>query len=711
MNRTRKLIIFGIAAGLIVIAGGSASARLTKWVIGGTNSPWARWAESMRAVDCISRPGAIQPKEFRPDENMVQFFFSGEKGVDWSPRSYLYAHFYRPHMPLVWHSTTGYYGEAYRQVDGSWSCDRDNSWNWPLHPRYRKIGHFYTIDFGVPVPANKFVFGPPQTDVLCPDWNIPFRDTYMRGYKVSAAKEWPEWLTEEPRGTLYPPGTEWYQYRHFSDLVVQNQENTQSPVVIEFPTQYLRLFRIQNTVEAPYSQAEIEVYGQGFVSEAIYTSKIIDLGEKANLGKICWKDSYWRRTEQGELEALPISERKVQVSVQTRVGKDDTPLVFHEYTDTGDLRVVSEEEWKKLKRHEPPKPIVPGLRGPVTDDKENWSSWSLPYARSGQQITSPGPRRYLQFRITIETEDFRQMARIDSVWFETSSPPLADKLVGEIALASDPSPAEAVAVVTAGMPTRFTYDVRANFTSPRQAGFDSLVVYLPSKAEFEELQMGNRDTLITVASRASLVEPGVYQDLLGRGNIYVDTSSPDKMTVFFPSQPVAYGSWDRLRLVFSTSVLVYGTRFPGMAWRTGTEELSQPIEPGDANEQVATDQLKVLVREESVGSVLEDVQITPQCITPNGDGANEQAIFSYKLLQVTDDVEVDLSIYDLSGAKVKTIYKGKQAKGIYQNGDAKFWKADDEEGKLVAPGLYIWQLSVESDKGVSYRKGTIAVAY
>ena len=685
-----------------------SSAKLSTWAVGTERRPWLQWAETMTAWDDTSSPGAIQLREFQPDENIVTSLFTGEMFVDWSPRAPAYSFRYEEGMPCVWIGTAGRAAEPGWQVaDGDWNT----TFAQYLVPFVVTIGSFYTIDLGALVPANRFVFGPAQEGLDAS--GKPRRENYMRGYKFSAGKEKPEWLDLEPTG-LYPPGTKWHQLRHFKELLIQNGENAESVVTLEFPTQYLRYFRIQNIVEARYEIAEMRVYGEGFASKASYTSNVIDLQQIANFGRLYWTAMKWRKNQQGILEPAP--DAKISISVETRSGKDDTPLVYHMYTKTSRLKIVDEETWWSLPWRWPWEPIKPYTQGPVTHDGENWSHWSVPsHLTPGEQIKSPGPRRYFQFRLTAQTQDFREMVRIDSLWFELSSPPLAEEMLGEVALLHESDPSEGTATVIAGEPATFTYDVRADFTSPLQAGFDSLQIDLPSHALFDSLQVGNKDTLITIACKDSILEPSVYKDLITGEKIYIDTSSPEKIVLYFPSQPIAYGSWDRLRLVFSTSVLVYGTQFTGKAWKSGTDNLPEPIQPGDANSQVTTNKLRVSVQEKSLGTVLDAVEVLPKTITPNNDGVNDEARFSYALFQITGQVQVKITIYDLSGSIIKTVYEGSQPKGVYKDENGIYscgvWKGEDQQDNLVPPGLYIWRISVETDRDTFDKLGTISVTY
>lgn len=626
--------------------------------------------------------GVLRPREFHRGENIVPTTFT--KYFEKNPLDPQY----KKGDPRAWQEMgmRGYSGtEYYMILDG----DPTTAYTFFLTGGDPVWG-FWTLDFGTPIPAYQFVFYPRQEglDYL----GSPSKENFMKGYKVSGGLGvgFPVYDVEGwPGGVGGVP--------HLEHILGYNAENDSSIVTIKFPTQFIRLFRLQNIADLPFEIAEIEIYADGFAAEATYTSKVIDLDRVLLLGTLGWAGSTWRRTEDGSLVPAPNAE--VSVAVETRSGRDDTPLVYHKTTNRrGKEEEITEEEYYHSGLSPPPTTTAYGLepnqQGSITYDTENWSFWSLPHSRSGEKITSPSPRRYFQFRITLRTSRVDELARVDSLWFETS-PPLVDEVVGEIAVLGDPTPSGEVARVAGGQRTTFTYDVKATL-SRGQKGFDGVEITVPSQATFKDLLMG--DPLVP----------------LPQDEYEVDTLDPSRLIVLFPSHRVVDGT--PLRVVFDTAVLVLGTPFAGAVFDSKGLDLPQPIKPGNAHDEVSTNKLYVLVTETSLeGGILSSVEVTPTATTPNGDGVNDEVGISYTLLQLTEEASIEISIYDLSGLRVRLVYAGKEMNGKYDQSSGpyrrKVWDGRDDEGDLVAPGLYVYRLSVRADEGIYTKAGTIAVMY
>lgn len=671
---TRALFLLAVLCGW-TMRWGVSEGKVEAWVVGG-QILWSAHG-SWVAVSDTTVPGSIQPREFNPNENIIPTLGRQHYG-----RTPLDNPEFRKgeHMRLYIGSSGA--GAAKLLID----ADSTTFDGWQLMGGPSATKYFVTLDTGFPVYANRFVFYPPQrgTDAF----STPYRESYMGGYELSASVVEPDFLPTEG-------GSEWSTQYHLLPNVLKRAPHNFDSIVEEiFPLQKLRFLRLRSTSEKGFVLAEIELYGEGFAPKAVYRSKVIDLDRPVNFGSIAWRGTtlrqrkMWERTEGrwevvgGDVKPVPGPDAPVSVTIETMSGTDPDPLVYHKIGDMLEEVVVTQSEYERL--YAPPSdpnlPILPEQRGSVTRDVDHWSLWANPV---GGKIASPGPRQFFQFQITLASESPWYFVRIDSVLFTYSSP-LARDILGEVAALRDPTPQENIPVVNAGEPITFTYDLRTEFDSPDQGGFDALRITVPPQTVFEALQMG--PSLQSVAPKDMVV-------------------TSDKLTVYLPDK-ITRDHHSPIRLIFTTQVLNYISRFVGEALDTQGADFPQSITPGDATDAVSTNTLTVLASESSLQEVLSSVALSPRCMTPNGDGVNDQAVISYTILQARE-AQVDIILYDLSGKHVMKFSSQGQPAGRYDRS----WDGRDEEGRLVPPGTYLCKVSVETDKGIAQTITPLVVVY
>ena len=289
----------------------------------------------------------------------------------------------------------------------------------------------------------------------------------------------------------------------------------------------------------------------------------------------------------------------------------------------------------------------------------------------------------LQFKFTIETEDPFAFGVLDSLAFEYA-PLLAKNVVGELSLLDQPDPPGGVVQIPTGVDTPFAYDVRAEFDAPGQGGFDAIEMDVPPNTQFVRLEMG--DPLAT-ATPDSVVQ------------------RPDKLIVYFPSRRITEDTNVPLRVVFRAAVFYSSVYFTGNVLNVVGDLLPQSITPGNANEEVSTNDFRVLAAGASL-DVLSSVQISPRAMTPNGDGAADQTTVSFNVAG-SQDAFISVEVYDVSGMKVSTLRSGRGGAGRY----SERWDGTDGDGDLVPPGIYLVRVEVDVDAGVFERTQIVSVLY
>lgn len=435
------------------------------------------------------------------------------------------------------------------------------------------------------------------------------------------------------------------------------------------PVQIVQL-EVISTVKA-WEIAEFEIFAKGFVPAATFVSDIIDLGDICAWGEIRWEGT----------PPKPRSGAKVLIS--TRTGTDNDPNIYFRKTGTADEETPYNDDGTLVDKafYLDTGRLPTPARGHVGYDYEHWSPWSGPYPfEEGRAfITSPGPRRFIQIRVDfINTSD--DGGSISKIEFDYSRPPSVTELSAEI------EPIE----VKPARNTLFTYAVKPTF-GPKDTGFNSLQIKTPVQINPDQIKV------VTVG--------GVKIDL---GQFPPDTTiSPPSLIVHFPK--IGRDQTGKVvKVEFESMVLRFGTSFDGSVFDSETDEVKQRAVPGDADPDLASSSLSV--RTILGGSLIAAVKSFPKIITPDGDGLNDELKVSFDLLQLTSPVPVSLRIYNFSGILIRTVYS--PGKTTLLSGQYSInWDGKDKEGSLVLPGLYIYQILVEADRGKEMKLGTVGVAY
>ena len=548
---------------------------------------------------------------------------------------------------------------------------------------YNALGTLVILNLGGSFGVNRLRFFPRNTVIESPA--TPYQSDFLRAFELYVN----DGSSFTKDGSII-----------WSPLLLEtDNENPVVDVTLD-PPRYVQSVRIRATSTVDFELDEIEVYGTGYLSEALYVSDIYDAGQPALWGKLRWiEEAIGNPTFSG-------------LQIRTRTGSDDNPFVFTR--KLGGQRDAEEipyslqnptEEMELAEYQTLPQRDASDLTwepGPVKDDLVNWSPYSTPYPASaangpGIDIASPSPRRYFQFQVSFQSGDLEAARLLKSLSFELLSPPFADRIVGEV------FPREAV--LAEG--TDFIYAVRPSMETSGLRGFNTIEIFTPVKVD-------NVSAVEILDSRGEVVSAHIFADSeesSDDGQFRIESVANDKFVVRFP---FVEEDDTLIRIHFRTQVLTYSTNFTAAVRISDEAEMSQAIISGDAASLSVDDNPDLsgtTVLSPSVlskGRLLDQVAAVPAVFSPNGDQVNDAAAIRYNLLSLDVPRPVTIGIYDLSGRLVRTVFSGNELNGRYDN---KSWDGRDDQGNLVPPGLYILQIVIEGDLQQDEQSRTVGVAY
>ena len=662
----------------------SATAQISHWQLGGSGLSWSENDTTRLFVDFTTTPGAIQPTYFTQDETVFSHIGNWAFWRDPSDRIFDYLDGETPRM-WKWN-----HGVPDPSENGSWLIDGDPiTYNPPKADRIEK--ETFTMDLAVSVPAVAFGFIPPSEGFRSD--GTPLETDFVPAFQVTAS------VAPEPpvlEGNVNP----------LSTVITDTKSNFEPHVRIDFTRQYLRFFRYRRTLSLLDEDAqaksgnvalaligsisEFQLFAQGVPRQAIYKTKVTDLGEPVNFGRLFWQATKFRMVNGTPVETPSAA---AQLKIEVRTGLDNDPAVYHEYMDTGLERVVSRDHYENALRtrfvritaasdlsERQPKP---GVRASIGYDSDNWTFWSAPFVESGQPISLRNGT-YLQFRVTMESDSFDDFVRLDSLWIETA-PLLAANVRGEVAPLDDPQPVGGITQVPLGQAIEFVYDLQADFEAVNAPGFDLLRIRTGHQTQLRSLQLGE--------SRTETPPAEVIQE-------------PEGLLIHLPER-ITRANNPPVRIVFDTEIFEFATTFQSEVLDSERDVLPQPVVGADVGEALSTNSLRVLGTTGQTTAFIQNLTFSAAVFTPNGDGINDELHVAYSLFRLPEPVPVVLEVYSLDGRRVALVEAGLQNAGP----QSLRWDGRDETGQWLPPGLYLTALNLRSEFAADPQLRPLGIAY
>lgn len=444
------------------------------------------------------------------------------------------------------------------------------------------------------------------------------------------------------------------------DLPYNVFENVESVIDMSLPTVPVRrlLFEAPENTRGIWEIAELEIYGNGFAPFASYVSNVIDLGAPASLGSLTWAG------QQDEGAALALS---------TRSGRDDDPNTYWRYTFRGGERTRFDAKGRPLNLASYNK-LALGARGGITHDTAAWAFWSAArdFAAGEGPIAGAGPRQFVQVRADF-TSSQSASGRLDWVELAVSIPPVAQQAIAEIM----PS------VVPPGAAAAFTYKIKASIAND-DLGFDRLAIDTPARVQsVDGVRLSDQPVAVEVVQ------------------------SDDTGFVLAVPLMDAQRTQEVLEVDFHASVFQFGTVFTGRVFNSQhPAEVPQALAWGDADGVPSSERLRVDLTGLGSGP-LGALSVVPRVFSPNGDGINDVVEVGCDVLNLSGPSSVECWVYDVSGRRVGLVDESWLGSGRYVG----VWDGRDEGGALLPPGLYVVDLRVETDQGMTQRQVIVSLVY
>lgn len=418
-----------------------------------------------------------------------------------------------------------------------------------------------------------------------------------------------------------------------------------------FASRQARYVRIVMSAVQPWELAEFEVYGDGTVPVGQYQIQPVPAPRSFPV---------WGRvtTDAGPISELPIV-------MQTRTGPDRSPIQYFIYTGVGDeIRDVGRAIWEAVPEEE---------QGPVQANPE-WSDWTTV---SDNQIRSIELHRYIQFRLRFSEPG----TKLHKMFIEFSEPGIVERLQSEV----DPR------IVSPGVEQAFTLSILSHTIS-----------------QGRNLLTGFRQLEVNTAAAVAAVDEVLIDDVPVPFSAVIRPG--DGFSVNLGRRIDQDGTFIQIR--FRASIYRDATLFELRAldrrFTDGSfENVYQTAQPADID--VLSPGGELVVRFDADEDLQTVGELTPSVdvLTPNDDGVNDVMKLAFDLFKLTRPARATLTIHDLQGRRIRLLLDEDVGNGRHNAA----WDGTDDDGRRVAPGTYLYSLSLDGDEGETSQQGVLGVVY
>ena len=322
------------------------------------------------------------------------------------------------------------------------------------------------------------------------------------------------------------------------------------------------------------------------------------------------------------------------------------------------------------------------------------SVWSSPEGNTSFKFNSPEPATHFKYKVNLSTQDLLRTPIFNKFKINYS---ITDQPVSYADGFITPT------MVAMGADSTFVYTLSYAFndnTDSDKRNIKELVISVPGFPIFNYVICSDTgDTLrapedLTVTSKID--------------SLYITFADPitDENT----------DGADTLYVSFNTKLLKSSHTFEAFLFNSDMNDRAGGIKVWE-NKELGKNTVMV---SSLVKSVLTNVKAIPKVFTPNKNTGNYFSVIEFRLAKVKTNVMV--KIFSTAGNLVATINNevlDPRDYSVIRNaaniGEAKelpgYWDGKDEDGDLVPPGIYVYQVIAETDEGDVVEGGTVVVAY
>lgn len=298
-----------------------------------------------------------------------------------------------------------------------------------------------------------------------------------------------------------------------------------------------------------------------------------------------------------------------------------------------------------------------------------WSSWSNEVTTPNSLFNVLEPRRYMQYRANLYTSSV-ETPRLDEVSISCDTLLVAKSTTARIL----PQTAQIL------KEAEFDYQVSIESDS-RSTGVDTLILFTTVPLVISNVSVNNLNVPFTVRSILGQIVIGFGNTINFTATINVHMKfTPFLDQTIFPSQVISKRTPDNPQRVDAV------TNANGVSW--------------------------TLIALGVPDQVIVSAKADPNPFTPNGDGRNDVTFISFFVSNLIVERPVTINLFDVTGRLVRSLLDTKSTAQAYVEQNAIRWDGRDINGRLLPPGLYIYQIKVDVD-GLSPAvvTKTVSIAY